>query len=97
MIRIVKMSFRFEHINHFRELFEERREQIRGFAGCRHLELWQDRDNPGIFYTYSLWDDAADLEAYRLSDLFQDTWTTVKQWFNDAPEAFSADQRMVVP
>lgn len=92
MIRIVKMSFRYEHINDFKALFEARRERIRHFAGCTYLELWQDKENPGIFYTYSLWNEAADLEAYRVSDLFQETWSTVKQWFNDTPEAFSADQ-----
>ena len=97
MIRVVKMSFRYEHINDFKELFAERRERIRHFEGCSYLELWQDKDNPGIFYTYSLWDDAHNLEAYRVSDLFQETWMTVKQWFNDAPEAFSANKLIALP
>jgi hypothetical protein len=29
------------------------------------------------------------LEAYRLSDLFIETWSIVKGWFNAQPEAFS--------
>ncbi|GBL34616.1 hypothetical protein EMGBS15_02110 [Filimonas sp.] len=96
MIRIVKLSFKQEYIEDFKQLFESRKERIRSFEGCTYLELWQDHDDPSIFFTYSLWNDEIHLENYRISTLFQDTWTTVKQWFSDKPIAFSADKLMVV-
>ncbi|QLH45008.1 MAG: hypothetical protein HWD58_05010 [Bacteroidota bacterium] len=40
--------------------------------------MWQDADEPTIFYTYSWWNHADDLENYRISTLFQDTWGRVK-------------------
>ncbi len=96
MIRIVKLSFDSRYTEQFRQLFEERKAMIRHFPGCTYLELWQDRQHPDIFYTYSIWHEASHLEAYRISDLFQDTWNQVKQWFNAPPQAFSADQLMSV-
>lgn len=92
MIRIVKLSFKEEYIENFLLLFEERKQRIRNFEGCNYLELWQDKSEKGVFYTYSIWQEPSDLENYRISDLFQDTWTQVKQWFSHPPQAFSADK-----
>lgn len=97
MIRIVKMTFKEEHVEDFQKLFEERKERIRHFEGCSYLELWNDKQDRTIFYTYSIWEDASNLEQYRISDLFQDTWSTVKKWFHKKPEAFSADQLIALP
>lgn len=96
MIRIVKLSFETEHIEKFKLLFEERKLLIRNFNGCTHLELWQDKKEAGTFYTYSIWQEEANLEDYRVSALFQDTWTQVKQWFSAPPQAFSADKIMTI-
>ncbi|HRF39764.1 MAG TPA: antibiotic biosynthesis monooxygenase, partial [Saprospiraceae bacterium] len=30
--------------------------QIRGFEGCRHLELWRSRADENVFFTMSIWD-----------------------------------------
>ncbi len=91
MIRIVKLSFAAEHVEKFERLFEERKSLIRNFEGCTYLELWQDKSEAGVFYTYSIWQDVSNLESYRVSDLFQETWSQVKQWFSKPPHAFSAD------
>ncbi len=91
MMRIVKLSFHDEYIASFQKLFENRKERIRQFPGCTYLSLLQDTNDQGVFYTYSLWQEETDLESYRVSALFQETWAIVKQWFKAAPEAFSAN------
>lgn len=91
MIRVVRLHFHSEYRQQFLELFQERKERIRHFPGCLHLELWEDQNHPAVFYTYSWWEDAAQLEAYRLSDLFGETWQLVKDWFSEKPMAFSAN------
>ena len=96
MIRVVKLSFDSRYTDQFRQLFADRKEMIRNFPGCTWLELWQDHADPNIFYTYSLWNEASDLEEYRISDLFQDTWAQVKQWFSAPPQAFSADKLLTL-
>ncbi len=97
LIRIVKMSFHQEHIPKFLENFDVMKEKIRGAQGNRFLELYQDKDNPSIFFTYSFWDTEADLEMYRQSELFYDVWTFTKKLFNEKPEAWSVDKVASLP
>jgi hypothetical protein len=91
IIRIVKMVFREEEIEAFKQLFEERKSLIRNFEGCTHLELWQDKFHPGIFFTYSWWDSEEYLNKYRTSHFFDETWTLTKQKFAAKPEAWSVN------
>ena len=96
IVRIVQMTFRTEAITDFEQLFEERKERIRHFGGCRHLELWQDSANPAIFFTYSHWESEAHLNHYRFSEFFKDTWGRTKALFADKPQAWSVMQRAVL-
>jgi len=89
IIRIVQMTFRVEAIDDFKALFDERKSTIKGFPGCTHLELWQDSKQPNIFFTYSHWDAESDLDHYRFSEFFKDTWTLTKALFKDKPHAWS--------
>jgi heme-degrading monooxygenase HmoA len=91
-IRIVKMSFHKENIPKFLENFDSIKEKIRGAEGNRFLELYQDKNNPCIFFTYSYWDTEDDLENYRKSALFDEVWTFTKKLFNEKPEAWSVDK-----
>ncbi len=49
LVRVVKMTFQADRAEAFKEFFEERKEKIRGFEGCAHLELWQDNIHTNIF------------------------------------------------
>ncbi len=91
-IRIVKMSFHEENISKFLENFNLIKEKIRNSPGNRYLELYQDKNNPEIFFTYSFWETEEDLENYRKSALFDEVWTFTKKLFNDKPEAWSVDK-----
>lgn len=89
MIRLVKMDFRLEKVKEFLELFEERKNTIISMPGCLHLELWQDQHAPGVFYTYSLWNKEEDLNHYRNTVFFKNTWATTKSLFRVRAEAWS--------
>ena len=91
-VRIVKLSFHQENIPSFLANFEEIKEKIRASKGNRLLELYQDKNNPCIFFTYSYWETEQDLEDYRNSALFDEVWTFTKKLFNDKPEAWSVDK-----
>ncbi len=96
IVRIVQMTFRQEEVNTFTTLFNERKELIRHFAGCTHLELWQDKNTPNVFFTYSHWESETALDHYRFSDLFKDTWTKTKALFADKPKAWSVNSVVTV-
>lgn len=97
MVRVVKMHFREEEIENFRALFESRKEKIRGFEGCEYLELWQDINNPAIFFTYSHWQHPDNLEIYRKSDLFADVWAKTKALFAEKAQAWSVKPQVKLP
>ena len=93
IVRIVQMTFRPEQIKEFITLFYERKQIISNFPGCTHLELWQDSTHDNIFFTYSIWNSEADLNHYRFSEFFKDTWGKTKMLFADKPQAWSLIQK----
>ena len=71
------------------EVFEQSKAAIRAFPGCRHMELLQSTQEPNVLFTLSIWDGEADLENYRQSELFQNTWARTKVLFAEKAEAWS--------
>lgn len=96
-VRIVKLSFKPEKIEEFLANFDDKKKDIRNSSGCRLLELYRDKTNPNIFFTYSYWEDEQDLENYRNSDLFKSIWAKTKILFNDKPFAWSVDKTVSLP
>lgn len=96
-VRIVKMSFQSEKIEEFLANFNSKKEFIRNSPGCNLLELYRDKANSDIFFTYSYWDSEQDLENYRNSDLFKGVWAQTKVLFNDKPLAWSVDKVVSLP
>jgi len=96
-IRIVKLSFHEEHLPAFFDNFNEIKDQIRNFPGNTFLELYQDKQNPSIIFTYSIWENESDLENYRHSELFKSVWSFTKALFNDKPQAWSVDKLASLP
>lgn len=96
-IRIVKMSFHEDKIPVFLEHFHTVKDRIRNYPGNNFLELYQDKKNPEIIFTYSVWNEESDLENYRHSDLFKEVWTYTKAFFNDKPQAWSVDKLVSLP
>jgi len=92
IIRIVKMTFAPQHVNDFLKMFAQNKERIAGFEGCTHLELWNDKANTNVFFTYSHWKDESYLEKYRNSELFNTVWSQTKTWFAAKPEAWTVVQ-----
>jgi len=89
IVRIVKLTFHQENIVSFLKIFEESKNRIRSSDGCSFVELYQDTSNASVFFTYSYWDSADDLENYRNSDFFRSVWAKTKCLFSEKPEAWS--------
>lgn len=86
------MRFQEDKIEAFLNNFEEVKHHIRNFEGNRFLELYQDKNDNRIFFTYSYWENEEALENYRKSDLFEGVWSYTKTLFSDKPEAWSVDR-----
>ena len=92
LIRIVKMRFKEDQVASFLANFEVVKQHIRNFEGNQFLELYQDKNDPRIFFTYSYWNSEEALENYRNSTLFNEVWSYTKTLFSDKPEAWSVDR-----
>lgn len=92
LVRIVKLSIDENQIAVFKSHFDSVKQNIRNAPGNRFLELYQDQNNPCLFFTYSYWACEQDLENYRQSELFKEVWTFTKKLFNNKPEAWSVNK-----
>ena len=95
-VRIVKMSFEANKIDLFLANFNENKKNIRKSKGCELLELYRDKTNSNVFFTYSYWETENDLENYRNSELFKKVWSKTKILFNDKPQAWSVDKHTIL-
>jgi autoinducer 2-degrading protein len=91
-VRIVKMGFHEDKVCEFLANFHTVKQYIRNFEGNSFLELYKDKNDPSVFFTYSYWETEAHLEAYKKSDLFCNTWAVTKPLFNIKPQAWSVDK-----
>ena len=89
--RIVKMEFQEDKVAQFLANFETVKHKIRSFKGCMHLELWRDKKQPTIFFTYSKWEKESDLMNYKASNLFRNVWATTKPLFRSKAQAWSVN------
>lgn len=92
LIRIVKMTFSADKTEEFQARFHIIKEKIMEFEGCELLELYRDKSDPNIFFTYSYWQSEEDLNQYRNSDFFKEVWGHTKKMFTKKPEAWSVDK-----
>jgi heme-degrading monooxygenase HmoA len=91
IVRIVRMQFRPGETGAFLEIFNGSKHLIRQFDGCQHLSLYTESGVPDVFFTYSVWDTADHLDAYRKSELFRETWAKTKALFADKAQAWSME------
>jgi heme-degrading monooxygenase HmoA len=89
IVRLVRMTFQTEKVEDFLQLFSRVAGYIRSFPGCKRLELLEDHTQPNVFTTYSIWASDRDLDEYKLSPLFEETWSVTRAMFSESPTAVS--------
>ena len=88
--RVVRLTLR-PDINSeaFEEIYRKRNPYTKGVKGCRSVKVMKDVNDDHVHYTLSAWDRNEDLEAYRQSDYFAETWPMVKALLDQKAQAFS--------
>lgn len=88
--RIVLMELRPGTEDRFLSIFNAIKQEIRSQRGCMGLELLRSSNKEEIsFWTISLWQSDDDLETYRASALFRNTWAEVKPLFSAKSRAWT--------
>lgn len=85
------MEFEADKVDDFLSMFNSVKDKIKAVEGCERLTLYRDLDQPHIFFTYSFWGKAENLEAYRTSTLFTETWSYTKSLFASKAKAWSVE------
>lgn len=83
------MTFLADKVEEFLVVFNSAKDKIRSFPGCISMELLNDINQPSVYVTISLWKSEEDLENYRNSELFKNTWSRTKALFAEKAQAFS--------
>ncbi len=91
IVRLVKLTFQPEAVDDFIGVFNGVKDRIEAVDGCKKLYLYRDKKHENVFFTYSEWEDEDALEAYRNSELFEQTWAKAKLYFDGKPEVWSLD------
>ena len=86
------MTFQPDKIEAFKSIYALSNDQIRNFEGCEHVELLQADQEKNIFFTYSIWQSEAHLDAYRHSPVFEKIWGATKVLFGGKPEAWTVNE-----
>lgn len=94
IIRIVKLTLDPQKLEMFCEVFDNVKKQILAFEGCQYNELLKEQSESGVVFTYSHWNSAAELDNYRNSELFKDSWAKVKPMFAAKAEAWTLDKHV---
>lgn len=76
----------------FEQIFLTTRDRIQSSPGCVSVDLWKDLKQPDTYMTYSIWHAEADLNRYRDSELFKETWSRVKPLFSAPAEVHTMEK-----
>lgn len=90
--RIVRMHFRPEEVESFIDIYRKSRPFILEMKGCLGVSLHSQAGKPEIMFTISKWDSEEDLNHYRNSDFFKQTWTKTKALFESSADAWSLEE-----
>jgi quinol monooxygenase YgiN len=91
-IRIVKLTLLEDKVSDFLDHFDSIKDKVRHYPGCQFLEVYRDRENTNVFFTYSYWEDESNLEDYKKSEVFGEIWPYTKTLFKERAEAWSVDK-----
>lgn len=87
--RLVRMRFQPDQVETFLALYVTMRTKIVSQPGCLSVQLVREIDDPAAFATWSTWESAAALDAYRTSAFFRQYWPQVRVLFRQPAEAIS--------
>jgi quinol monooxygenase YgiN len=85
------MTVKEESVEKFTAYLDTVKDDIKAFNGCEHLDVFRDKENKSIYFSYSIWKSEWHLNRYRKSPFFQETWGTLKQWFSKDTQAWTVD------
>lgn len=89
IIRKVDLVIFPEVKDEFEKICATRNPALQKFKGCHRVELIKNPSIKNAYSTISLWDSEEDLNDYRFSEYFGETWKMFKPMFAKKAEAIT--------
>lgn len=87
--RLVHLDINPLKLSEFVRIFKSARPTILQSKGCQSVVLLQDVEHPSRVSTLSKWETLQDLDAYRNTPFFRETWEASKKTFQARASATS--------
>ena len=81
-------------IDSYMALVQSVLDRIKNFKGCQSVNIFNDKDVPNRFFSYSTWESEEHLDAYRDSELFKITWSELKTFFKSPAQAWTVEDAL---
>ncbi len=92
--RIVKMEIKENDVAQYMYHVKPFIEKILEFPGCKEVKIYRDINSETTFFSYSIWESEHDLNNYRHSEIFIETWQKIKPLFCSKPMAWSLEKKI---
>lgn len=91
IIRKVDLEIDPSKLDEFEEIFTSRNPSLNKVKGCHRVELIKHPELEFAYSTLSMWDSEDDLNNYRKSEYFGETWMKLKPLFTAKAKATTYD------
>ena len=88
--RFVKLNFTPAYCKQFEINFPEVKLKVEANKGCKEVKLFKAANC--VYFTVSKWETEDDLNAYRNTDFFKQTWAIFKANFSAKAEAWTTNE-----
>ncbi len=89
ILRVVKLKVDPRKMEAFQLFMENLHDEKLRLNGCLHFDFFNERQNPNIFYSYTIWEHEKFLKQYKKTDLFKEVVQTLRELCIDEPQAWT--------
>ncbi len=91
ILRIVKMELNETKIELFEHFMDNLKEEKLKQDGCLHHDIFCDKDNSMMFFSYTIWATEKHLKKYKKTELFKEVTRTIRTLCVKEPIAWTVE------
>jgi len=91
ILRVVKMELIETKIGLFERFMSNLKDEKLRQEGCLHHDIFCDKDNNSIYFSYTIWNNEKSLKKYKKSELFKVVSQTIRSFCVKEPLAWTVE------
>ncbi len=89
ILRVVKMKVDLRKIDAFKLFMDNLHDEKLRLAGCLHFDYFNERQNPSIYYSYTIWEHEKYLKQYKKTEFSKEVLQTLRDLCVEEPQAWT--------